>query len=269
MADGQEVIWLWSGVICYAVGLLVFIGRENRSDSNRFTLWSLAAGVVLFAIAIFVRWQTTGHGPFLSMYEILLSNLFSLGFVFLIISWWVPLVRTGSLGVLGVFVLLGVWAIIESPTPTVLPPTYDNYWLWIHVTFGKIFLGTCLASVGLAMACLFSKDTSLGAAQVINVSDMDNWVWRLLAIAFVFHSLMLIAGAVWAQDAWGRYWDWDPLETWAFVTWLSIAALLHLRITFRIPLKIAWMGVLGVFALAFFTFFGVPFISLAPHKGAV
>jgi ABC-type transport system involved in cytochrome c biogenesis permease subunit len=88
-----------------------------------------------------------------------------------------------------------------------------------------------------------------------------------MAFAFVFHSLMLIAGAVWAQDAWGRYWAWDPLETWAFMTWLALGASLHLRLTYRIPPWIGWLLILGVFILAFLTFFGVPFVSLAPHKG--
>jgi ABC-type transport system involved in cytochrome c biogenesis permease subunit len=80
---------------------------------------------------------------------------------------------------------------------------------------------------------------------------------------------MLIVGAVWAQDAWGRYWAWDPLETWAFATWLALALVLHARATFRPAPR--WHGamLIAVFVLAFLTFFGVPFISTAPHKGAV
>ena len=80
---------------------------------------------------------------------------------------------------------------------------------------------------------------------------------------------MLIVGAVWAQDAWGRYWGWDPLESWAFATWVALAALLHARATLRPSpaLHGAWLA--GVFVIAFLTFFGVPFISTAPHKGAL
>jgi ABC-type transport system involved in cytochrome c biogenesis permease subunit len=85
----------------------------------------------------------------------------------------------------------------------------------------------------------------------------------------VFETLMLIVGAVWAQDAWGRYWAWDPLESWAFFTWVALALALHARATLRpTPARFAvWLMV--VFAIAFLTFFGVPFISTAPHKGAV
>jgi len=80
---------------------------------------------------------------------------------------------------------------------------------------------------------------------------------------------MLIVGAVWAQDAWGRYWAWDPLETWAFLTWLVLAFSLHLRFTVKTTPRTGAILILGVFAVAFLTFFGVPFISKAPHKGAV
>ena len=86
-------------------------------------------------------------------------------------------------------------------------------------------------------------------------------------MAFVFHSLMLIAGAVWAQDAWGRFWSWDPLETWTLITWLAIGAGLHLRLAYRLPRTYGCAYILGVFVLAFLTFFGAPFISIAPHKG--
>jgi len=98
---------------------------------------------------------------------------------------------------------------------------------------------------------------------------LDDYAWRFLTLAFVFHSLMLIAGAVWAQDAWGRYWAWDPLETWAFITWLSMAGSLHARLTFEIPAWSGWLMIVGVFILAILTFLGVPFLSQAPHKGAV
>ena len=80
---------------------------------------------------------------------------------------------------------------------------------------------------------------------------------------------MLIAGAVWAQDAWGRYWDWDPLETWAFATWLCMAGGLHLRAAFGLRPRLGSAILLFSFVMAFLTFFGVPFVSLNPHQGAV
>jgi ABC-type transport system involved in cytochrome c biogenesis permease subunit len=92
---------------------------------------------------------------------------------------------------------------------------------------------------------------------------------RLAAAAFVFDALMLVVGAAWAQDAWGRYWAWDPLETWAFITWVALAIVLHARSTWRLPPTTLAPMLFAVFVLAFLTFFGVPFVSTSPHKGAI
>ena len=99
--------------------------------------------------------------------------------------------------------------------------------------------------------------------------DLDRLAWGFMMAAFIFHSLMLIAGAVWAQDAWGRYWAWDPLETSAFITWLAMGLALHARLTWRVPVWLSCVAVFVVFALAFTTFFGIPFLSETAHKGAV
>jgi ABC-type transport system involved in cytochrome c biogenesis permease subunit len=140
----------------------------------------------------------------------------------------------------------------------------------VHVGVGKIFLGICLAAVGLAAILLLRRLPGFGTLNRLpDDGVLDALVWRFMSVAFIFHSLMLIAGAVWAQDAWGHFWTWDPLETWAFITWLMLGLSLHVRLTWKIPLWGGWMMVVGVFVLAFLTFFGVPFSSIGPHKGVM
>jgi ABC-type transport system involved in cytochrome c biogenesis permease subunit len=137
------------------------------------------------------------------------------------------------------------------------------------VGLGKIFLAASLLATGLAGVLLlarlkpFTSLLSTTAEQTL----LDTLAWRIMALAFVFHSLMLIAGAVWAQDAWGRYWAWDSLETSTFITWLVLGISLHLRVTWRLPHWLGWWLIVLVFALAFLTFLGLPFSSLGPHKG--
>jgi len=80
---------------------------------------------------------------------------------------------------------------------------------------------------------------------------------------------MLIAGAVWAQDAWGRYWEWDALETSAFLTWLFLAIGLHLRVNYRVPPWLSGLMIVGIFIMAFATYFGAPYVSPAAHKGMI
>jgi ABC-type transport system involved in cytochrome c biogenesis permease subunit len=267
-----ETVWLWSGVLGYTgSAVAAWSGVTVRRNCDAIVLTLLSAGALMFAIAIAERWLQVGHGPFLNMFEILLSNLFSLGLIYALVFWRVPLVRPGALVALPVLLILGVWLLAVPSGSGLLPPTYDTILLWVHVGVGKVFLGFCLVATGLA-GILLMKQLAVSRRVLGSLPDealLDAMAWRIMMLAFVFHSLMLIAGAVWAQDAWGRYWDWDPLETWAFLTWLALAASLHARVTWKLPLWVGWLLILFVFVLAFLTFFGVPFLSVAPHKGMI
>jgi ABC-type transport system involved in cytochrome c biogenesis permease subunit len=231
----------------------------------------LVLAVVTSGAAIALRWYSLGQGPFFTLYEILLSNLFSLALVYVALFIRVPAVSQGALPVMVLLLLIGAWCLTEPAVHAPLPESYDNPWLWVHVGLGKLFLGLCLAATGVAVTRLgcWLLQRAAGPGGGGRRHPEDSIVWRLLSIAFVFESLMLVAGAVWAHDAWGRYWSWDSLETWALVTWLSLGALLHARLAYRsLPPVAGYLGTIIVFTLAFLTFFGVPFLSDAPHKGA-
>ena len=257
--SGAEGMLLAAGGGCYAVGAGFALRERWRSVG-----WWVLAGAAAFAAASAVRWVAVGQGPFLTMFEILLSSLFSLGLVFGIACRRSPETCRGAPVATLVLLVMAVWMAFTDPRSTPLPATYGNPWLWVHVLMGKLFLGCCLVSSSLAAAGLLQ----LGGAR-LRGEQLDQVAWRWLMLAFIFHSAMLIAGAVWAQDAWGRYWAWDPLETWAFATWLVMVFAFHAKISLRLSPTVERLLVVGVFVIAFLTFFGVPFISLAPHKGAV
>jgi ABC-type transport system involved in cytochrome c biogenesis permease subunit len=225
----------------------------------RRVLFCLVVAVLVVAVAITLRWLRIGHGPFLSLHEVLISNVFSLGLVYGLMYWRVPTLRSGALFALPFLATLNIWALLTSPEATLLPPTYDNPWLWVHVVSGKLFLGTMLAAASGA-ACLIGR-----AAH--DRSDLQTAVWRMVSIAFVFDSLMIIAGAAWARDAWGRYWSWDPLETWSLLIWLVLGVLLHQRVNAPPSLRLGAACVVAVFALAVVNFLGIPFLSVGAHKG--
>jgi ABC-type transport system involved in cytochrome c biogenesis permease subunit len=265
-----EQAFLVLGIIAYALAaFVVWAGAltKRKLDSMVYTATTIAVSACLLSIVL--RWLHTGNGPFLTLYEVLISNLFSLGLVFLLVYLMVPRARPAALLVLPLLCLMGWWALGSDATPLKLPATYNTPLLWIHVGVGKIFLGMNMVAMGLAVLIFISQLGRPGFLTAASADDdaLDDLAWRFMAVAFVFHSLMLIAGAVWAQDAWGRFWAWDSLETWAFVTWLVMALSLHVRVTYQVP---KWSGsllIFSVFVLAFLTFFGVPFTSLGPHKG--
>jgi len=264
-----ETAWLVAGVAGYLASAgAAWRGEFSRSFDHRVVLAPLAIGAALLCMAVLERWLRLGHGPFLSLYELLLSNLLTLGLLYALAYWRVPQVRPGAVVVLPILLLLAVWTLSLSPDATRLPPTYDNPWLWIHVSMGKIFLAACLIATGNA-GILLGRAWRRRSQADAQLPALDAVAWRFMALAFVFDSLMLLAGAAWARDAWGRFWDWDPLETWAFVTWLILGTVLHLRITWDLRPWIGWLLIVAVFVLAVLTFFGVPFVSVAAHKGVM
>jgi len=265
-----EQAFLMLGVAAYSLAAVAaWAGVLRNSRLYNIVDITTSLAVVACLLAIVLRWLQTGNGPFLTLYEVLLSNLFSLGLIFNVIYLVVPGARPASLLVLPFLSLLGWWTLSADATPVELPATYNTVLLWVHVGVGKVFLGMNMVAVGLAGLILMRrfKQQDLSNRPVSDDDILDDLAWRFMAVAFVFHSLMLIAGAVWAQDAWGRYWAWDSLETWAFITWLVMALSLHARITYRIPRWSASLLIFSVFILAFLTFFGVPFTSIGPHKG--
>ena len=265
--------WLvWASVVSYGISAFLSALRQAtriNSIQQRLVFFSLLIGTLSLAVAIGQRWIRIDQGPFMTMYEVLLSSAFSLGLIYAFVYHFIPATRSAAMLIIPFPFMLAVWALGMPADAVHLPATFDNNWLWLHVLAGKFFLGTCLVSVCLSGVLLLNCLHPV-VREYLNLQDveqLDGLVWRFLAVAFIFDSLMLVIGAVWAYDAWGRYWAWDPLETWAFITWLAMATVLHLRVTFKLPLWSSWLMVIGVFILAFLTFFGVPFLNIAPHKG--
>lgn len=232
---------------------------------------ALTAAVALHTVALGSRWAVHGHGPFTTMHEILSSSLWSLALVVCVAWWTVRALRPALVLLLPLWALLGAWLLLADNGPGHLPPTYATPLLYLHAVVGKLFLGLLLVAVALGTVPVLRQRPALATGFAAAPPDraLDALAHRFAAFAFVAQTLMLVIGAVWAQDAWGRYWAWDPLESWAFATWVALAWVLHARHTLRpAPARHGrWLA--GVFVLAFLTFFGVPFLSTVPHQGAL
>ena len=267
-----ELQWLWAALLSYvAAGAIAVIGVVMRRKPEKTVLALTVLGLALHTVSIVLRWTRVGHGPFITLFEILSSNIWSLTLVFAIAYWRVRAMRPAAAFVMPVLFLMMGWLLVASPSEGHLPQTYHTIWLYVHIGFGKIFLGSTLIGVGLAGIVLL-RAAGIGLTRFAHMAEdrkLENLAFRFMVLGFVFETLMLIAGSIWAQDAWGRYWAWDPLETWSFITWLTLAFYIHLRATVRLKPQVASYAIVSVFVLAFLTFFGVPFISTAAHKGAV
>ncbi len=284
-----ELPWLYAAIAAYAfaaVAALVGVGRlgrtmaavggvssvsESQRNNEKLVLLLMTASVILLTITLADRWLRIGHGPFVNLFELLISQLFSLGLIFTIAYWRIPVLRTTSVVVLPLMGVLAVWVLMIEPTDSIFPPTYHNSWLWAHVGFGKFFLAFCLIGTGLAGVILL-RSYAIFKNLFRHLPDniiLDKLAWRFMLLALVFDSLMLCAGAVWAQDAWGRYWAWDALETSSFLNWLLLGASIHARTTYNMPIRLGAVLIISVLVFAFVTYFGTPFLSEAAHKGVI
>lgn len=236
---------------------------------QRLTFGLIAAALAFHTLAIAFRWARLGHGPYVDMFEILSSNVWSLHLAALIVFLGVSRLRPALATTLPLLAMLTIWMWVTPVRDTMPPVTYATIWLPIHVTLGKFFLGLATPAAGLGLVLLIREVWGAPFTSMPDEATLEADIYRLLLIAVIFQSLMLFAGAAWAQNAWTRYWGWDPLESWAFITWTATLLYLHLRPRSAArPILSAFFGLL-IFGLAFYTFFGVPFISTAPHKGAI
>ena len=231
---------------------------SERMGRMGVSLVILGAGLQL--VSIILRGLAAERWPLGNMYEFISAITLAA-----VITWLVVLGRGNGLRPLGAFVLFPV-VILQFLGGTVLytqaapvMPALQSYWLVVHVTTVSIASGLFFVpGIASALFLLRSADRlpAALAAKVPSAEALDRLAYRVTIIAFPLYTFAVIAGAIWAEAAWGRFWGWDPKETVAFVAWVIYAAYLHARATagWRTG-PAAWVNVLGLAAIVFNLFF--------------
>ena len=234
-------------------------------------------GVLLTIIAAVAHFASlVGRGlaadpnrvPWGNMYEFTVSGSFFVTFMYLVLfrkyglAWMAPIV-TGF--VVSVLMVAVIWLHSEVAP---LTEALDSYWLVIHVISAVIATGAFtlggIASVMYLVKMRVGETTTGPMSRVPSLAVLDRTAYRVHAFAFpVWTFAVLITGPIWAHEAWSRYWNWDPKEVWAFITWVVYAAYLHARAT------AGWKGrnaaILAIVGLAtlWFNFIGINYFSTA------
>lgn len=206
-------------------------------------------GTILLGLALTFRGLSVGRWPLGNMYEFSLATGFTVSLVYCVMS------LTRDLRWLGLFITIPVLLNLGSAITVLyaesaqLVPALNSYWLLIHVAAATVCIGAF--TVGAALSGLYlvaqaaedrvtnglAPGRSAAIAQRVPAADrLDLLAYRIHAFMFPIWTFAVIAGAIWAEAAWGRYWGWDPKETWAFITWVFYAAYLHARAT------VGWRG---------------------------
>ena len=259
-----DVLLFWISVGIYAIATLLFwIAWIFRKESLlSYAVVSLWVGLLIHGLSLVARWISIGHGPYINRYEVFSSNAWVFFCVFLVAQQIIKKIRPAGavIAPLGL-IMMGVAGTFSSASLQP-PPTFDSNWLIVHILFAKMAYGSLLLAAGLsALYLLKSRKLAAGEPGVYGwlpkLEITDELIYRFTLLGFVALAVMIIAGALWAHKSWGRYWGWDPVETWALLTWLVYGLYIHLRRTRGWKgKKTAWYS-LGAFILVVILAFGV------------
>ncbi|MEI6789126.1 MAG: cytochrome c biogenesis protein CcsA [bacterium] len=265
----SETMLHWSAVALYIAGVTVlayahvFNHPARQGIALRFTL----AGLLPHGGALLLRTIHVGHGPYMMKYEVLSSNAWVAVLLLLLSLWRRPERAPIGLIVLPLSILMLGFGLFTSPEARDLPPTLRSAWLVFHVVFNKLAVGAFLLSLGAAVILLQRLKGKRGTFldKLPDIAGMEALMVRFIGFGMIFWTTTIAAGAIWANQSWGRYWGWDPIETWSLVTWLAYALLLHARRFFRPgPRRLAW-ATIACFALSLLTILIIPFAFPSLH----
>ena len=252
--------------------------RDSGALLGRIAVWVTALGLLAHLGTLVTRGIAADRMPWGNMYEFILSVTFVGSAV-----WLGVLTRRPGIRHLGLFVtlvlvvLLGAAGLIAYTPVGPLVPALHSYWFVIHVS--TVILASGIFLVGFVPAAMFlikngydkgkrSFPYTLGK-RVPEAAALERLTFRLHAFAFpLFTFGALIAGPLWAEASWGRYWGWDPKEVWAFISWVVYACYLHARATPSVKRSTAtWIAILG-FATMLMNLFGVNLFVSGLHSYA-
>jgi cytochrome c-type biogenesis protein CcsB len=289
--EDTSVLLLYSAMIVYSLAFVFYVvdlanrsssyykpGRRSRSVRIGFSLTVLAW--LLHLGADITRGIGASRVPWANMYEFALTATLAIVFIFIIAQFFVDLRYLGAL-VTGLTVLfLGISKLKYYVEIVPLQPALDSYWLVVHILVAVLATGFLTLSFGLSVLQLVQtrrerlekegESTKLTFLRGIpDAKRLEDLSYRVAIIGFVFWTFTLIAGSIWAERAWSRYWGWDTKEVWTFVIWVLYAGFIHARATrgWR-GTRSAWLSIIAYSTVVFnFTVVNVYFEGLHAYSG--
>jgi len=286
-------------MISYWINLSFFTEPNSLTKIGQFS--TIVANILLFFI-LCSRWIVAGYFPLSNLYESLLFLTWTLLTIYLYIELKTKSKLIGAILIPVALLISGFANLTLSPEmqkSSPLVPALQSNWLMMHVSmmllsYATLIMGSLLCILFLVIskykdinfksiddsslplynimldyyeAKLLSPSNEMSELGKLKLlQSLDNWSYRIIGLGFPFLTIGIISGGVWANEAWGSYWSWDPKETWALITWLVFATYLHARITKGWEgKKTAILGGLGFFVI-WICYLGVNFLGKGLHS---
>ncbi|WLI89480.1 c-type cytochrome biogenesis protein CcsB [Massilia sp. R2A-15] len=276
MLSSQSAI-LWMSTMFVFSTVFYWIGLAGRSNFGSAVGSKLCwAAVVLGFTGMMVRWYESyligadvGHIPVSNLYEvfILFSMITAMFYLYYEQRYatrqlgpFVMLVITAAVGFL-------MWYTMSRDAADIQPllPALQSWWMKIHVPANFIGYGTFSLAAMVGSAYLLKSHGYL-QNRLPSLEVLDDVMYKAISVGFAFFTVATILGALWAAEAWGGYWSWDPKETWALIVWLNYAAWLHMRLMSGLRGRVAaWWALIGLVVTSF-AFLGVNMFLSGLHS---
>jgi cytochrome c-type biogenesis protein CcsB len=276
MLSSQSAI-LWMSTLFFLATLFYWGGLIARSNFGSAIGSKLCwAAVVLGFTGMLVRWYESylvgpdvGHIPVSNLYEVFILFCMITALFYLYYEQRYATRQLGAFVTLVISAAVGflLWYTVSRDAAEIQPlvPALQSWWMKIHVPANFIGYGTfsLAAMVGVAYLC---KSHGILVDRLPSLELLDDVMYKAIAVGFAFFTIATILGGLWAAEAWGGYWSWDPKETWALIVWLNYAAWLHMRLMKGLRGQIAaWWALIGLLVTTF-AFLGVNMFLSGLHS---
>ena len=280
LSSQSAISWMsalyFLATLTYGLGLVRQSEAVSRTGSQ--LMWT---ATLLGMLGLMVRWRESylidfdfGHIPVSNLYEVFVLFCVMTALIYLYYEQRMAERRLGFFASLAISMGVGflLWYSFSRGGHEIQPlvPALKSYWMKIHVPANFIGYGAFSIAAMLAIAWMLrDRADQRGSGWGLKLPDtqlVDDIMYKSVALGFAFFTVATILGALWAAEAWGSYWSWDPKETWALIVWLNYAAWLHFRLVQGWSGRVmAWWAVIGFFITAF-CFLGVNMFLSGLHS---
>jgi cytochrome c-type biogenesis protein CcsB len=251
---------------------------DARPKGPRYLRVAMALTILAWVLHLsgaVLRGVAAGRVPWANMFEFSLTATAIIVGVFLASQLWQDLRFLGAFITGFALIVLGIATVNFYVDVVPLPPALQSAWLVIHVFVAVLGTSFFALGAGLSVVQLLQARRAAGASRLRfldtlpNAERLENLAYRVVVVGFVFWTFTLIAGAIWAERAWGRYWGWDTKEVWTFIIWTIFAGYIHARATLGWRgSRSAWLALIGFSAVLFnFGIVNVFFKGLHAYSG--
>ncbi|MBI4755494.1 MAG: c-type cytochrome biogenesis protein CcsB [Betaproteobacteria bacterium] len=267
----------WMGALFFMATGAYWLGLLARAEfAARVGTVLTWAAVAMGTVGLLVRWYESyliapdyGHIPVSNLYEVFVLFCVLTALLYLYYEQRYATRQLGAFVCVAISAAVGflMWYSLARGAQEIQPliPALQSYWMKIHVPANFIGYGAFAVAAMVGVAWLLASRGVL-ASRLPSPQVMDDVMYRAIAIGFAFFTVATILGALWAAEAWGTYWQWDPKETWALIVWLNYAAWLHMRLTKGLRgAVLAWWAVVGLVVVTF-AFLGVNMFLSGLHS---